>query len=78
MNVVDVNVTTRNKIRDNEFTRKPNHNKRDLDIDKQMLETSYILNLGQLFKIALRLNKYFWQKLKPKKTLNLNKATTEK
>jgi hypothetical protein len=30
------------------------------DISKQMLETSYILNLGQLFKIALELNKYLW------------------
>jgi hypothetical protein len=25
-----------------------------------MLETSYTLNLGQLFKIALELKKYLW------------------
>jgi hypothetical protein len=28
------------------------------DISKKMLETSYTLNLGQLFKIALELKKY--------------------
>jgi hypothetical protein len=39
-----------------------------LDIGKQMLETSYILSLGQLLKIVLELKKYLWQKLKPKKT----------
>jgi hypothetical protein len=32
-----------------------------------MLETSYILNLGQLLKIALKLKKYLWQKLKLEK-----------
>jgi hypothetical protein len=37
-----------------------------LDIDKQMLETSYNLHLGQLLKIALKFKKYLWQKLKPK------------
>ncbi len=37
------------------------------DISKQMLETSYVLNLGQLFKIALELKRSLWQKLKPKK-----------
>jgi hypothetical protein len=31
-----------------------------LDIGKQMLETSYTLNLGQLLKIALKLKRYFW------------------
>ncbi len=31
-----------------------------LDIGKQMLETSYILNLGQLRKIAHELRKYLW------------------
>ncbi len=46
------------------------------DINKQMLETSYTLNLGQLLKIALEFKMYLWQKLKPKKTQNLNKATT--
>jgi hypothetical protein len=49
-----------------------------LDIGKQMLETSYTLNLGQLFKIILGLKKYLWHKLKPKKTQNLNRATTDK
>ncbi len=49
-----------------------------LDIDKQMLETRYTLILGQLLKIALELKRYLWQKLKPKKTQNLNTATTKK
>jgi len=31
-----------------------------LDIGKQMLETSYTLNLGQLFKIAPEVKKYMW------------------
>jgi hypothetical protein len=31
-----------------------------LDIGKQMLETSYTLNLGQLFKIALEFKNYLW------------------
>jgi hypothetical protein len=43
-----------------------------------MLETSYTLNLGQLFKIALKLKRYLWHKLKPKKTQNLNITTIEK
>jgi hypothetical protein len=30
------------------------------DISKQMLETSYTLNLGQLFKTTLELKKYLW------------------
>jgi len=30
-----------------------------LDISKQMLETSYILNLRQLLKIAPKLKRYF-------------------
>jgi hypothetical protein len=38
-----------------------------LDIGKQMLETNYTLNLGQLLKIAPKLKKYLWQKLKPEK-----------
>ncbi len=49
-----------------------------LDITKQMLETSYTLNLRQLLKIALELKSYLWQKLKPKKIQNVNKATTKK
>jgi hypothetical protein len=32
-----------------------------------MLETTYTLRLGQLLKIALNLEKYMWQNLKPKK-----------
>jgi hypothetical protein len=35
-----------------------------LDIGKRMLETTCILNLGQLLKIALELKRYLWQKLK--------------
>jgi hypothetical protein len=49
-----------------------------LDIGKQMLETSYTLNLRQLLKIALKLKRYFWQKLKLEKSQNVSKATTEK
>jgi hypothetical protein len=43
-----------------------------------MLETSYTLNLGQLLKIVPELKRYLWQKLKPKKTQNVNKSTIEK
>ncbi len=43
-----------------------------------MLETSYTLNLGQLLKITPKLKKYFWQKLKPKKTQNVSKVTIDK
>jgi hypothetical protein len=43
-----------------------------------MLETSYILNLGQLLKIAFELKKCMWQKLKPKKTHKISRATIEK
>jgi hypothetical protein len=32
-----------------------------------MLETTYILRLGQLLKIALDFKKYMWQKLEPEK-----------
>jgi hypothetical protein len=31
-----------------------------LDIGKQILETSYTLNLGQLLKIAPELKRYLW------------------
>jgi hypothetical protein len=31
-----------------------------------------------LLKIALELKRYFWQKLKPEKTQNLNRVTTDK
>jgi hypothetical protein len=34
------------------------------DISKQMLETSYTLNLGQLLKMALELKRYLWEKMK--------------
>jgi hypothetical protein len=43
-----------------------------------MLETSYTLNLGQLFKIALELKRYLWQKLKPEKIQNVSITTTDK
>jgi hypothetical protein len=49
-----------------------------LDIGKQMLETSYTLSLGQLLKIAHELKRYLWQKLKLKKTQNVNKITLKK
>jgi hypothetical protein len=34
--------------------------------------------LGQFLTIALKLKRYPWQKLKPKKTQNLNRVTTNK
>ncbi len=40
-----------------------------LNIGKQMVETSSILNLGHLFKIAPELKKYLWKKLKLEKNL---------
>jgi hypothetical protein len=43
-----------------------------------MLERSYNLNLGHLFKIAHELKKYLWQKLKLEKTQNVTKTTTDK
>jgi hypothetical protein len=49
-----------------------------LDIGKQMLKTSYILNLGHLLKIAHEQNKYLWQKLKLEKTQNVSKVTINK
>jgi hypothetical protein len=52
----------------NEFTKETNHSQRIfLDIGKQMLEISYILNFKQLLEIALKLNRYLWQKLKLEK-----------
>ncbi len=49
-----------------------------LDISKQMLKTSYILNLGQLLKIAPKLKRYLWQKVKLEKTQNVSKVTINK
>jgi hypothetical protein len=43
-----------------------------------MLETSYILNLGQLLKITPKLKKYLWQRLKQHKIHNVSKTTTNK
>jgi hypothetical protein len=37
------------------------------DISRQMLETNYTLNLGQLLKIIFELKRYLWQKMKPNK-----------
>ncbi len=37
------------------------------DINKQMLETSYTLNVGYLLKLAPNLKKYMWQELKSNK-----------
>ncbi len=42
-----------------------------------MLEISYTMSLGQLFKIAVELKRYIWQKLKLNKTHNVNKTTTQ-
>jgi hypothetical protein len=49
-----------------------------LNIGKQMLKTSYILNLGLLLKITFEIKRYIWQNLKPNKTHNVNKVTTDK
>jgi hypothetical protein len=49
-----------------------------LDIGKQILETSYTLNLRQLLKINLELKRYLWQKLKLEKTHNVSKTTIKK
>jgi len=38
-----------------------------------MLETSYILNLGQLLKMAIELKKYLWQKMKLNKSYCVTK-----
>jgi len=43
------------------------------DINRQNLETKYTLNLGLLFKIALNLKRYMWQKMKPMKATILSK-----
>jgi hypothetical protein len=34
------------------------------DISRQMLETNYTLNLGQLLKMAFELKRYLWEKVK--------------
>jgi hypothetical protein len=47
------------------------------NINKQMLETTYTLGLGQLLKIAPYLKKYMWQKLKPKKPNIITKVILE-
>ncbi len=49
-----------------------------LDIGKQMLEISYTLLQGKLFKIVLKFKQYLWQKLKLKKTQNVSKTTIDK
>jgi hypothetical protein len=36
------------------------------------------MKLGQLFKIAPKLKRYLWQKLKLEKTQNVNKTTIDK
>jgi len=43
-----------------------------------MLETSYTLNLGEIFEIALKLKTCIWQKLKLKKIHNLTITTIDK
>ncbi len=46
-------------------------------INKQMMETTYTMKLGQLLKITLDLKKYMWQKLKPKKLNITSKVISE-
>ncbi len=48
------------------------------DINRQMLETSYTLNLGQLLKMAHELNRYLWQKMKLYKPQIIVKTITKK
>ncbi len=48
------------------------------DMNKQMLETSYTLNLGQLTKITPNLKKYLWQKLKANKPYINTRPMNEK
>ncbi len=43
-----------------------------------MLETNYILNLGQLLKIAYELKRYLQQKLKLEKIQNVSRTIIEK
>jgi hypothetical protein len=43
-----------------------------------MLETSYTLDLRQLFKITPKLKRYILQKLKLEKTQNLSRTTKDK
>ncbi len=38
------------------------------DINKQMMETTNTLRLGQLLKITPNLKKYMWQKIEARKT----------
>jgi hypothetical protein len=57
------------KILDVEFTRKIDYSRRDfLDISKQILKSSYTLNLGQLLKIV-RVKKVYLAKAKTRKNL---------
>jgi hypothetical protein len=46
-------------------------------INKHMLETTYILRLGQLLKITLDLKIYMWQKIKVKKPNIATKVISE-
>jgi hypothetical protein len=43
-----------------------------------MLETNYILNLGQLLKMALGLKRYLWRRMKLDKPHNVAKIIIEK
>jgi hypothetical protein len=48
------------------------------DINRQMLETSYILNLGQLLKMVLELKRYLWRRMKLNKPHNVATIVIEK
>ncbi len=47
------------------------------DINKQMMETTCTLRLGQILQITLDLKKYMWQKLKLKKPNITNKMISK-
>jgi hypothetical protein len=47
------------------------------DINKQMMETTYTLRLGQILQITLGVKKYMWQKLKLKKPNITNKMISK-
>ncbi len=48
------------------------------DINKQMLETKYFMNLGQLLKLVPKLKRYVWQKVKQNKPQSVQKTITKK
>ncbi len=48
------------------------------DINRQMLESNYTVNLGQLLKMVPKLKRYMWQKMKPNKPYSVTKIIIKK